>query len=246
MSAPLDSALLSIVDNYWATFLGCEPSALRSSTAQIAVHSGLGDHLKCHLMEFGGAPVVSLPANELALYRDAIAEWRADVVLTPALIKAVFGERVAAILGPAFVGYADSKWVPPIPSGKARPLIPGDREAFDKLRTACPVEEWESGGNDFQPGSMIGVFERGRLAALASYELWGGRIAHIYIVSHPLLRGRGYAATAVSALRKIVLERGLVPQYRTLEANKPSMAIARRLGFVQYATSFAVRLFSFK
>src|SRR5215469_13206184 len=136
MSAPLDSALLSTVDDYWAKFLGSEPSALRSSTVQIAVHSGLGNHLKCHLMEFGGAPVVSLPANELALYRDAIAEWRPGVVLTSALIKAVFGERVAAILGPAFVGYTDSKWVPPIPSGKARPLIPEDRKEFDRLRTA--------------------------------------------------------------------------------------------------------------
>jgi GNAT superfamily N-acetyltransferase len=197
-------------------------------------------------MEFGGAPVVSLPANELALYRDAIAEWRAGVVLTSALIQAVFGERVAAILGPAFVGYTDSEWFPPVPSGKARPLIPGDRKAFDMLRTACSVQEWESGGNDFRPSSMIGVFESGGLAALASYELWGARIAHISIVSHPLLRGRGYAATAVSALIKIVLERGLVPQYRTLETNKPSMAVARGLGFVQYATSFAVRLSSLK
>jgi predicted GNAT family acetyltransferase len=93
---------------------------------------------------------------------------------------------------------------------------------------------------------MVGVFEKGGLVALASYELWGGRIAHISIVSHPLWRGRGYAATAVSALAKIVLERGLVPQYRTLEANKPSMAVARRLGFVQYATSFAVRLSSLR
>ena len=126
MSAPLDSALLSTVDNYWATFLGCEPSALRSSTVQVAVHSGLGNHLRCHLMEFGGAPVVSLPANELALYHDAIAEWRAGVVLTLALIKATFGERVAAILGPAFVGYTDSTWFPPVPGGKS--LVPSHQE----------------------------------------------------------------------------------------------------------------------
>jgi hypothetical protein len=46
----------------------------------------------------------------------------------------------------------------------------------------------------------------------------------------------------VSGLTGEVLKRGLVPQYRTLEANKSSMAIARALGFELYATTVAVRL----
>jgi hypothetical protein len=35
---------------------------------------------------------------------------------------------------------------------------------------------------------------------------------------------------------------GLVPQYRTLQSNTPAMAVAKRLGFVEYGFSVYVRL----
>jgi RimJ/RimL family protein N-acetyltransferase len=88
---------------------------------------------------------------------------------------------------------------------------------------------------------MAGVFKGHKLAALASYQIWGEQIAHIAIVTHPAFRGQGYATAAVSSLTQTVLGRTLVPQYRTLEGNAPSIAVARRLGFEHYATSLAIR-----
>jgi predicted GNAT family acetyltransferase len=88
---------------------------------------------------------------------------------------------------------------------------------------------------------MTGVFKDQELVALASYQLWGERIAHIAVVIHPLFRGLGYAKAAVSALTRIIFERQLVPQYRTLETNSTSMDIVARLGFSGYATSLAIR-----
>jgi GNAT superfamily N-acetyltransferase len=195
-------------------------------------------------MEFGGAPVISLPTQEVEFYRDAVAGWPPGVVRTPGLVQAVFGERVTAIIGLAFVGYTDSRHFRPVSSSEARLLLASDEAAIEMLHAACPVEGWEHGGSGYRPNAMIGVSkgQAGRLAALASCEVWGGEIAHISVIVDPAFRGRGYAATAVSALTKIVLERKLVPQYRTLEANLPSMAVARRLGFDRYATSLAVRL----
>ena len=38
------------------------------------------------------------------------------------------------------------------------------------------------------------------------------------------------------------LSAGLVPQYRTLKANAPSMKIAQRIGFSEYGFSVYVRL----
>jgi RimJ/RimL family protein N-acetyltransferase len=89
---------------------------------------------------------------------------------------------------------------------------------------------------------MVGVFKGHKLAALASYQIWGEQIAHIAVVTHPSFRGQGCAAPALGCLTQNVIERMLVPQYRTLEGNAPSMAVARRLGFVHYATSLALRL----
>ncbi|HEY0793108.1 MAG TPA: GNAT family N-acetyltransferase [Chthoniobacterales bacterium] len=77
---------------------------------------------------------------------------------------------------------------------------------------------------------------------LARYELWGHYVAHLSVVTHPGFRGCGQATAAVAALTSAVLSRHLVPQYRTLEANTASMAVAYRIGFVPHATSLAVRL----
>ena len=236
----LDAGLLELVDGYWAQFFGCALSALRSDTAQMVVHN---DYAGCYLMEFGGAPIVSLPEDEIEPNRAAIEQWQAGIVRIPALVEAVFGERVAARVGPAFVGYSDLKHFRPVSAGATRPLTTQDEKAVDLLQTACSAEEWEHGGSEFQPGAMVGAFRGQELAALASYRLWGEQIAHISIVTHPAFRRQGYATTAVSTLTEIVLARTLVPQYRTLEANAASLAVARRLGFVQYATSLAIRFF---
>jgi RimJ/RimL family protein N-acetyltransferase len=81
--------------------------------------------------------------------------------------------------------------------------------------------------------ATVGAFKGQELAALAGYQLWGEQIAHIAILTHPAFRGQGHATSAVCTLPEMVFERTLVPQYRTLEANAPSLAVATRLGFVQ-------------
>ena len=238
----LDSALLEVVDRYWAGFFDCAPEALRSDTAQIGVHNGQGDYAGCYLMEFGGAPIVSLPIGEVEPYRAAIAQWKAGIVRMPALVEAVFHNRYHTFSrGPAFVGYSDQKHFRPSFSSSTRRLTAQDEKSVDRLRAACAVEEWEAGGSEFRPNAMVGAFRGQELAALAGYQLWGEQIAHIAILTHPAFRGQGHATTAVSTLTEMVFERTLVPQYRTLDANAPSLAVARRLGFVRYATSLAVR-----
>ena len=192
-------------------------------------------------MEFGGAPVVSLPADELETSRAAIEQWHAGIVRLPALVEPILGERVAARVGPAYVGYTDLKHFRPVSLATARGLTAQDEKTVNALRDACTVEEWEHGGSEFRPTEMVGAFKDNELAALASYQIWGERIAHIAIVTHPAFRGQGHATAAVSSLTQVVLERTLVPQYRTLEGNAPSMAVARRLGFVHYATTLAIR-----
>jgi predicted GNAT family acetyltransferase len=80
------------------------------------------------------------------------------------------------------------------------------------------------------------------LVAVAGYTVWGDVIAHVAVITHPQYRRPGYGRTVVSRLTEEVLRRRLVPQYRTLEANQPSIAIAHALGFAHYATTVAVRL----
>jgi hypothetical protein len=73
--------VLKLVDSYWAEFFGCPPEALRTDTPQIVAHAELGDYAGCYLMEFGGAPIVSLPVGKLEPSRGAIGQLHAGVVV---------------------------------------------------------------------------------------------------------------------------------------------------------------------
>ena len=97
----------------------------------------------------------------------------------------------------------------------------------------------------FRPahGSAFGrCVVTGELTALAGDATWNDEIAHIAVVAAPYWRGAGHATAAVAAAARHAIDAGLLPQYRTLVANEPSMAIARRLGFERYGSSVFVRL----
>jgi len=162
---------------------------------------------------------------------------RAGVVV--ALPPALPADRV---VGPAFIGYADASTFCDGSGDGARVLDggDGDREAIAGLRAACGPSAWEQGGAD-GADTTVGIFVDGALATLASYEIWSERIAHIGIITHPAQRGRGLGGAAVAAIARLAIARGLVAQYRTLVANAPSMAIARRLGFQRYAFTLSIR-----
>jgi GNAT superfamily N-acetyltransferase len=237
----LDPLFLSLADAYWAHFLGCSPVKLRNDRTLLLSHAELGDYAGCYIIQFGGAPVVSLPANEIESYRHVVEAWPTGVVRSPSIVRAVSGERIKAVIGPAFIGYTDAKLFRPVNSVMTRLLLSTDEAAYEALRDACPAEDWDHGGTLFRPEEMAGVFRGKRLVAVASYKIWGECIAHISIVTHPAFRGRGYATIAVSELTQIALTRKLIPQFRTLESNQASMVVAARLGFFRYATSLAVR-----
>jgi RimJ/RimL family protein N-acetyltransferase len=86
------------------------------------------------------------------------------------------------------------------------------------------------------------VYVGRKLVTLAGYQVWGGELAHIAIITHPHHRGHGYAGAAVSPLTAIVRAQGWVPQYQTLDRHRPSIQVAPTLGVVRYGTSMAVRL----
>jgi GNAT superfamily N-acetyltransferase len=185
-----------------------------------------------------GCTVAKLRGDEVVATRHDgnifIFSLRGAIVALPSALPA---ERV---VGPAFVGYADGATFVGGDEAGARSLGDADGEAVAALRDACEPWAWQHGGPS-AAAMAVGVFRGDTLAALASYKLWGDRIAHIAIVTHPAHRGRGLGKAAVSAIARIALARGLVAQYRTLCANTPSMAIARALGFQRFATTLAIR-----
>jgi len=189
-----------------------------------------------------GLLVVSVPGHLLDAFRLQAVEWSPADVVQETYLRHLVGETVERVVGPAFVGYTDQAAFQPVSAPGARVLGPQDAPAFAVLQAACSVREWEHGGSDLGAQPVVGADAGGQLVAVAGYTVWGGVIAHVGVITHPQYRGRGFGCVVVSQLTEEALQRGLVPQYRTLETNVPAMAIARALGFVHYATTVAVRL----
>jgi GNAT superfamily N-acetyltransferase len=239
----LAPATIDAVDGYWAAFLGVPRTRLRPPRPLAVPHAELGDYRGMYAQAFGAAPVVSLPLELLASHgRDAM-EAVAGGLVDDGRWRAVFGERTDAVVGPAGVSYADAGTLRPSPAdAEVRPLTEADRPALDALRDALPPVEWEHGGGEFGETRVFGSFVDGTLAARAGYEVWAGRIAHLGVVTHPAHRGRGLGAAAFAFAARAALDAGLIAQHRALLSNTHSMSIARRLGFVPYSVSLAVRL----
>lgn len=244
----LSQSTMAVVDRYWSGVLGCpldRPDAARTVVQALPTgREGVGLFLRERLL------IVSLSEQWLTDYRRLAERWTTCQVWQPERVRAEMDGLVGTGIGPAFVGYTETGLFRAETAGRSegegrgearqvevRMLTAADASAVAGLRTACDPAEWEHGGSYLAHGPVVGVFVAGQLVSLAGCEIWGQAIAHICIVSHPRYRGRGCGSLAVSRLTQEVLERGLVPQCRTLDANGPSMGIAGRLRFERYATT---------
>jgi RimJ/RimL family protein N-acetyltransferase len=221
--------------------LGCPREWLRSPHTVVLSHA---DDLYAgiFILLIGAAPIISLPHHLYPAFRATAEHWSAADVLNVTFLRTWLGDRVDQIIGPAFIGYADRATFQAIEPNVACLLGARDHQQVATLRAACDAAEWEHGGSALGPNPIAGVYAGRQLVALAGYQVWGGDLAHIAVVTHPKHRGQGYACAAVSKLTETVLAHDLVPQYQTLDSNRPSLHVAQKLGFVRYGTSMAVRV----
>jgi GNAT superfamily N-acetyltransferase len=231
--------MFSIADRYWAGHLNCPPAELFSRPLHIVTHGEELQGYRGALALFrDGAATVPIPPDRAEELRGLLVGLESGC--TPEQFAAALTPVATLVLGPAYVGYTtDIRG----DDALARSLSEEDAASVESLRLACGEEEWGHGGSSLDV-PCSGVFCDGQLAALAGYETWGGTIAHLCIVTHPGFRGRGFGKSAVAHLARRALADGLLAQYRTLDANAPSIRIAEALGFQRYATSMAVRLTS--
>lgn len=229
--------VIAIADRYWADHLGCPPGELFAAPFHLRRHGAeLADYRGVFALTRGGSFTASAPEDSFERIQEL---WPAALCpASPEEFAAALQPLAAKVIGPAFIGYATAVGDPQHP---VRALAAGDEPALEALERACDPVEWEHGGSGLDQ-ECSGAFVGGELAALAGYEVWGGAIAHISVVTHPGHRGRGLGRSVVAHLAARAIAAGLLPQYRTLESNAPSIRIAQELGFESYATSIAIRL----
>jgi RimJ/RimL family protein N-acetyltransferase len=112
-------------------------------------------------------------------------------------------------------------------------LLGGDGLAsLASLREIAPAE-WEEAG--IGPDSRVfGLRVEDRIVAVAGYERWSGQVAQLQVFCDPAYRRRGLAAEPLKAAISEALADNLLPQYRARDGNAASLALANRVGFVEY------------
>jgi GNAT superfamily N-acetyltransferase len=236
---PLESSTRARIDAYWTAFFGGRPGLLSEPGTAVLPHAALAGYRGVWFFRRGDTLVISIPPDIAA---PPLATLTAADFEDVERITSLLHTPVARVVGPAWIGYADATTLRPCHDSRARLLTDADSAAIDALRSACPAEAWEHGGSDIGDWPLAGVFDGDTLVALAGCERWGSDIAHLAVITHPAYRGRGLGTGAASLAAATALGHGLIPQYRTLRGNTPSLAIGARLGFVHYAESIAARL----
>ena len=226
-----------LAHTYWASHMGCAEEELFAEPMKIITHGGeLSRYQGAFAMFRDGASMVSLPREGEGSLRPLVEGLGRSCTATD-FAQALNGVATG-VIGPACICYSQCVALATHPTRELRSC---DAEHVDDLKSACERLEWEHGGS-LITHPCSGVFVGGCLVALAGYEVWGGNVAHISIITHPGYRGHGYGRSAVAHVAARAMSRGLLPQYRTLQSNAPSMRVAESLGFHLFATSMAVRL----
>jgi len=220
-----------------------EASALRPARTLVREHAGrLVSSMGIWILVTGEFPVVGMPAHVFGVLREAAGAWSRSLVADGgALVAAIAPFRSTKVVGPAFIGYGTGDTLDLSSAERARPVTDGDALTVDSLRAECGAEEWAHGGSRADARRFGAYDAAGRLCSLAGYAVWD-RLAHIAVITSPAARGRGLGRAAVALAAQDALAAGLIPQYRTLASNAPSMQLGRQLGFREYGFSVSVRL----
>lgn len=185
---------------------------------------------------------MSAPAELLSVVSAVLGREEPEAVFDMVFLGKVFEGQMDRIIGPTYLGHADRTDFRPVGTGGTRLLGRADDTALLRLAQACDATEWEHSGIKLEESPIFGHFLKDYLVAAGRLQSRGSHLLDVGIVTHPAHRGRGYGTAVVSAMTAYGLDQGKVMHYQTLQSNAPSMAIARVLGYQDYARTISVRL----
>jgi RimJ/RimL family protein N-acetyltransferase len=98
--------------------------------------------------------------------------------------------------------------------------------------------DWREDVERSQP--FLGILDSGKLAAVCGSVRHGFGADEAGVETAPECRGRGHAGSVVRAWANAVCKEGRLPLYSTSWDNAASIAVARKLGLIQYAVEVHV------
>jgi GNAT superfamily N-acetyltransferase len=235
---PLYPVTLERVRRVWRELTG---AAAGFRGAGWVVAAGPSGERRVLVVRLGDAGVVSAAGELVPAVREVVGGAVGDLTEPEAVVE-VLGTvvPVAGVRGPAVLAYADAGCFRPCQGAGVVTVGAGDAGVVG-LAAACGADAGESSITEMtSPVSVIRA--GGRVVAAAGYEVWGGELAQVGVLTDPRYRGRGLGTAVASAAVARAVSGGLVAQWRARPAILGSRRIARTLGFVDVGWQLMVRL----
>lgn len=229
------------VDAFWALYFGCSPQEIAGAQTIVVSHAALQGYEGALAFRHVDGLIVSVPASVPEVERAKLRQAPPAEAFDPRFLGKVFVVSTDKVTGPGWVGIVDQQDFKPVQS-TARLLGDADEGAIGKLAEACGEVAGQRGALLQIRRPLYGLFQGSDLVAASGYVVMGSVLAYIGVVAHPAHRGKGFAKMVVSSAVADAFAKGLVAQWRTTQANEGAVALARSMGFRQYASTYDVKL----
>jgi len=234
----VDPAVRREVDEYLSAAFGLSIHTLHRPGVNV-VPAATGDD-GVFLYRIGPACVVVVEEEHVDAAAAIVASLDSDAVFSRKPARSLAGDA-SSVHGPSWHGYLSRLEPHRADVLDVERLDPEDRRLL-VLRDGCGTAEWSEAGFPVDTSTSgtaawrasYGVAVGGEIVAAGNMTDWRGAPADVGLLTRPDHRGRGLATrVAVAMISDWLPQVGLI-RYRTMTTNKPSLAVARRLGFEGY------------
>jgi GNAT superfamily N-acetyltransferase len=242
-SSQASNHIHQLLDEHWTATLDVEPSVWRDAEVVVASHPEPSHRDHVYLIRREDSCIIVVPQALVGSTTIACASWPSAAVFDRAFVRSLYGDEVAAIHGPFWLGYATTESFRHV-DGRGTRRLGGteDAAALSALRAAVPEEQAVDAGFDVAARREYGCFAGGELVSAGTLTPFRGLAANIGVLTHPAHRNQGYGTAMVSTLTQHALTESRTAQFRALEENRAALRIARVLGYVEDGHTFEVAL----
>ncbi|WRH26518.1 GNAT family N-acetyltransferase [Arthrobacter sp. JZ12] len=231
----LEPGTVSIIQLAWSRLLGFDDAAMAAGHGRIYREDSTGT-LLTFVSLFGNEALVG-PSWAL----DAARNLSGEELARHSTLLSLSLPHGGRALGEASLYFCDT--LPSFP--QEGPPVSSDPEHVRALERLCPPDDVAEVQLSSMEQNCILVDDRSDPPAPlagAGYDIWGGILAHVVVLTAPDERRRGRATYAASVAVEEAMAAGLIPQWRARVGNAASQRTALRAGFIYAGTQTSVVL----
>jgi hypothetical protein len=154
-------------------------------------------------------------------------------------LLALTGEHRGRLLGETVLSFTDAYVDHP---GLDAAVVTNEPDAVRDLERSCPPDDAAEVGLSLLSQRFVTLDEHDERTAAAGYAESQGILASVGVLTPPSLRRRGHGTLAAAIATNDALDAGLVPQWRARRGHRPSVAMARALGYREIGAQTTVLL----